>query len=279
MDAFRWILLAVGVAVVIAVYLLGRSRRRDNAMPPLRSSYDLPAVNVDEDGWVDGVGPVRVVQLRHEDDEEDVKPFSCDSESVEEDETGAPTEEQLSEQPPEPDSRSTRKVQEQEVTQPDLVSSTVTEAETQADSNEQVNEDAVVVIYVVAPRGSELKGEQILSATYATRLQYGEMNIFHRKDDEGNTEFSMANVKEPGWFDDTQMNSMTTRGVSLFTQLDMCKDPVRVLDDMLLCAYTMAGMLGGQICDQNRQLLNESFTQALRSKAKQFAKNKSTQSA
>jgi cell division protein ZipA len=285
MDAFRWILLGIGIAVVVAVYFWGRARRRDSAMPPLKSAYNLPSVTIDDDGWVDGVGPVRVVQLSHA--EEDVKPFSCDSVSLDEDnaessitqaETQAETQAGVVHDTPVAKNETGQAPAEAEVTGEAPAPAEAVEQKQPA-STEQIDQDAVVVMYVIAPRCSEMKGEQILSATYATRLQYGEMKIFHRKDDQGNTEFSMANMKEPGWFDEANMNTMTTRGISLFIQLDLCRNPVKALDDMLLCAYTMAGMLGAQICDQNRQLLNESITQELRSKAKQFAKNKTRQPA
>ena len=49
------------------------------------------------------------------------------------------------------------------------------------DDSQPVSVDDVVALYLVAERGSELKGEHILSATYAAQLEYGEMNIFHHR--------------------------------------------------------------------------------------------------
>ena len=47
-----------------------------------------------------------------------------------------------------------------------------------------------------------------------------------------------------------------------------------VLDDMLICAHNMAGLLDLRICDHNRQLLNESMAAAIRQKAKHVAERK-----
>ena len=134
--------------------------------------------------------------------------------------------------------------------------------------------DDVIALYVVAQHGQQLKGEQVQSASIASQLEYGHMKIFHRLDERGEIVFSMSNMVEPGWFDYDNMHTMTTRGVSLFIQLRLCEDPVKALDDMLLCAHSLASMLGAQLCDQNRQLLNETYTKALRAKARRIADEK-----
>ncbi|MDH5484872.1 MAG: cell division protein ZipA [Gammaproteobacteria bacterium] len=282
MDAFRWILLAIGIAVVVAVYFWGRSRRREIDIPPLKSSRDLPSVKLDDDGWVDGVGPVRVVQRSSV--EAPVTSFSCDSDSLDDDVEDTALDTVQQQQAASTETETITPVEQPPVVDGATDVTTSTEAVEPAATPEITDEEPayendVVVLYIVAPRGSELKGEQILSSTCVTRLQYGEMKIFHRKDEAGDTEFSMANMMEPGWFDSENMHLMTTRGVSLFMQLGLCKNPVKSLDEMLLCAHTMSGMLGAQICDQNRQLLNETYTRALRAKASHFAGQKSCQSA
>jgi cell division protein ZipA len=266
MDDFRWILLAIGIAFVIAIYLWSRSRKNNTEFSSYQHTNDAPSFSATEDNneWVDGVGPVRVVKSFDADEmdsfnagdsapaqpqptlqKEDVKPVV-----VNQAQTSAPvenTQEQVVEKKPEPE-----------------------QPRSETNEPEKPSVDDVVVLYLVAAHGTELKGEQILSATYATQLQYGDMKIFHRKDANDKTLFSMTNMMEPGWFEFDKMHEMKTRGISLFVQLSLCSDPVKTLDDMLVCAHTLSSMLSAQLCDQNRQKLNESFTTALREKAKRF---------
>jgi cell division protein ZipA len=267
MEELRWILLGVGIVIVVAVYFWGRTRKRETNYSSYVASDEVPSFSASDEsdnGWRDGVGPVRVVQGFND---EEIDSFNID-ESI--DVTGSDTE-----------SRSVNLNEEQDAVEPDVIDQ-VSSSSIQPESvqEEVVSEEKpksavndVVALYLVAQRGSELKGEQILSSTFATQLEYGQMNIFHRKNSNGEILFSMSNMMEPGSFDIDHMHEMTTRGMSLFIQLSLCDDPVKALDDMLICAHSLASMLGAQLCDQNRQLLNESFTKALREKAKGFANN------
>lgn len=273
MDNLRWILLGVGIVLVIVVYLWGRSRKKGYDYSPLDAANDVPSFSAkDQEGdWVDGVGPVRVV-TREEKLDEVVQHIDKANLTVETDEVDDGVD----------------KVQEENV-------EVVAEVEDQVDTTEDYEQDLVeedeepeqepvaqpqdksttisdvISLYVVADRSNELKGEQILSATFAAKLEYGDMNIFHRLDANDNILFSMANMMEPGWFDYDKMHNIKTRGITLFTQLKLCDDPVHAVDEMLICAHTIATMLGAQLCDQNRQLLNEAMAKSLREKAKYFA--------
>ncbi len=258
MDYLRWILLAVGIVIIVAVYFWGRSRKTNRDPSPLSAANDVPSFSAKESTseWVDGVGPVRVVSS---DDVADVVPdikskIDVDSEdSIEQDEHDSEEviAETIEENTEEPESEET--------------------ISNQDEVEDSVAGDDVVSLFVVADRGQELKGEQILSASFATKLEYGDMNIFHRKDEQGKIMFSMADMMEPGWFEFDKMHELRTRGITLFTQLKLCADPVSSLDEMLVCAHSLATMLNGQLCDQNRQLLNEVMAKSLREKAKYFA--------
>ena len=133
-----------------------------------------------------------------------------------------------------------------------------------------IGADDVIVLYIVADRGEELKGEKILGASIATQLEFGDMNIFHRLDGNHKILFSMANMMEPGTFDYENMNELKTRGVSLFIQLSLCDDAVEALDEMLICAHALASMLNARMCDAERCLLNETVVRALREKARYY---------
>jgi len=260
MEELRWILLGVGIVIVIVVYFWGRTRKREADYSSYVDNEAVPSFSATEesdDGWRDGVGPVRIVQSF---DDEEIDSFNID--------------ESLQADDPEVVDDSYDNNNDASVVEVDIEPTPQVKDETITEEKPEISVDDVVALYLVAQRGSELKGEQILSATFATQLEHGQMNIFHRKDANGKTLFSMTNMMEPGSFDIDRMHEMTTRGIGLFIQLSLCDDPVKALDDMLICAHSLASMLNAQLCDQNRQLLNESFTKALREKAKGFAAHK-----
>ncbi|MDH5767098.1 MAG: cell division protein ZipA C-terminal FtsZ-binding domain-containing protein, partial [Gammaproteobacteria bacterium] len=144
-----------------------------------------------------------------------------------------------------------------------------TSSEKSSQTVQSVND--VISVFLVVAKDRVIKGEHIYSACLGNNLQYGDMKIFHRLASDGEIMFSLSDMRKPGWFDIDQINSHITRGVSLFTQLSMVSDPVKTVDDMLLCAHKMAGLLGAQLCGQDRMLLNESSVKLMREKAKGFA--------
>lgn len=255
MDGLRWILLGIAVVFVVGLYFWSRNRKKGSEFSSGGTTTDVHSFSAQEDknGWVDGVGPVRVVS---QNDEEPLESFHINDDEQHSNYSGT----QFKESP----IPQTQKAPEE--SEP-------------VRASDSIATDDVVALYLVAQRGDELKGEQILSATYATQLEYGDMKIFHRKDNNQKIVFSMANMMEPGWFEFDKMHEIRTRGISLFMQLGLCDNPVKALDDMLVCAHSLSSMLNTQLCDANRQLLNESYANALREKAKNFARIKQEQSA
>ena len=62
MESLRWILLAAGIAFVIVIYILGRSRRRRNHSMVDELEDDLPEFSAHSLDDVDeGVGQVRII--------------------------------------------------------------------------------------------------------------------------------------------------------------------------------------------------------------------------
>ena len=314
MEYLRWILLVVAVIVVLLVYLRSRARRNFSNQSPLDAANEVPSFSAEdqEDSWVDGVGPVRVVNR-----DEDVAPVSLSAKNAFDDAQidtpqSVPEAEAESRQPeppiPEPSQsaaafwndedveisevRSARpqpQAEQPESAPPsddetaaaaeqhaavDSQQSPQTHHQSDTASRQSVTEDDVIVLYIVADRNHEMKGEQVLSASIAAQLEFGEMNIFHRLDGNGKIMFSMASVSEPGYFDIEHMHEMKTRGLSLFIQLGLCDDPVHALDEMLLAAHTLATMLNGKMCDASRQLLNETVARGLREKARYYRDKK-----
>ncbi|TNF37732.1 MAG: hypothetical protein EP315_02185 [Gammaproteobacteria bacterium] len=268
MDYLRWILLAIAIIVVIAIYLWSRSRNKSwQSSSPLDAANDVPSFGAQDDAaWQDGVGPVRVVGDNNVDDvlgELKAEKRNTLAEKHRQKQKAAEAAKQAAREQV-PASPALPVEPRQSIEQP--VAEEIPEVE-----EETAEDDDLIVIYLIADNKEQLKGEQILSAAVASRLEHGDMKIFHRKDEHGEIQFSMADMKLPGWFDYDNMHKLRTRGVSFFMQAGLCSNPIRALDDMLLCAHSMASMLGARLCDQNKHLLNETVARSLREKAKAFS--------
>lgn len=132
----------------------------------------------------------------------------------------------------------------------------VEEAGTASDNAEQPSE--VLILYVLLPEQQEIQGRELLSALTVLGFKYGEMDIFHRhQDNAGNGEvlFSLANMFNPGTFDIDNMDKLATRGLSLFMTLPGPGEALSNFNVMHNAAKKLAEEFGGQVLDGQRSVL------------------------
>ena len=94
-------------------------------------------------------------------------------------------------------------------------------------------EPQVIVLSVVMPEGQAMSGAALLPTLLTLGLKYGEMNIFHRHQDNagnGKVTFSLANMMNPGTFDLDDIENFSTQGITLFMTLPNTGDAFEVLD-------------------------------------------------
>jgi len=232
MEYLRWILLLAGIVFIAVLYFMGRQRRRnDTYSDGSEFEDDLPNISARElDDLDEGVGKVRVVTRFDDDDVLD----DISAETV-------------AKQPSEPQKKSPQQTTEKSSARP----------------------DDLVTLYLLA-KNELLSGDMINSAAYANGLTFGEMNIFHRLDENEKPLYSLANMMEPGNFDAKNIHKLKTRGLVLFIQLSHLRYPVDALHDMLRCAYRMADMIEARLCNHKRQPLTEQDANAYRALAAKF---------
>ncbi|WP_044555801.1 cell division protein ZipA [Shewanella piezotolerans] len=122
----------------------------------------------------------------------------------------------------------------------------------------------VLVLHVVAKEGEELNGAELLPCLLTLNFKFGDMNIFHRHEDNAGTGkvlFSMANMVKPGVFDPDSMEQFTTQGVVLFMTLPCYGDALRNFSTMLNSAHQIADDLNGLVLDGGRDEWLESTKQ------------------
>lgn len=125
----------------------------------------------------------------------------------------------------------------------------------------------ILMINVAAKQG-RFSGEAIAEAAAALSLEPGAMNIFHRYEQPGvprRALYSMASMYEPGTFPFDAMTGFSTGGLSLFAQLPGPRDGQIIYDTMLSAARHLAEKLGGELQDETHSVLSRQTIEHVRS--------------
>lgn len=137
----------------------------------------------------------------------------------------------------------------------------------------QADEQLFVALTVMAP-GEPFQGPALLEAVKSAGLHLGQMKIFHYfPDAEGVGEkpwFGVANVLEPGVFEIDSVSELATPGVVFFLQSPETVDAVTAFDRMVETARRFAEDLGGQLCNERREPLEEAQLEQLRERVRNF---------
>lgn len=127
----------------------------------------------------------------------------------------------------------------------------------------------VFMLNVVARSPSGFAGEDILHILLACDLRFGDMNFFHRHEEEagrGPIQFSVANMMEPGVFDIDEMSGMKTPGLVFFVTLPGPENMMQAFDYMLETAQAVARNLDGDVLDESRSVLTRQSLDHCRNK-------------
>jgi cell division protein ZipA len=228
-ESLRWILLGAGFVFVLAIYILGRSRRQRHKSIIDELEEDLPEFSAQNlDDMDEGVGEVRIVadvDLTFNEDDSAIA-ISAEDKQIEE-------------------------LPENEITESD------TSKEKISEKNEKHSD--IVVLYILSKANQLLAGSQINSSVQAMGLTFGEMNIFHFKSDNRSV-FSLANMLEPGSFDPDTIHDLKTSGLTIFMKIQG-DDPLDDLTEMLQRSYQLAGLLDARLCNHKREPLTNYRTQ------------------
>ena len=112
--------------------------------------------------------------------------------------------------------------------------------------------DKVITVRCQTKEGT-MSVEQVILALRAAGLKHGRYDIFHRHAEgtEGEPLFSVANLTEPGSFDLTRASEATTAGITLFMVLPGNGDAVERFDTMTRTARELASELEAELYDES----------------------------
>ena len=283
MENLRWILIFAGVAILVLLWVSGRSARRDSAASrdaddPLlaRDSLDDDFGHIDLDdmarpGTPVGAGarasqagggpfvPAGAAARASEGHAGRDRSYAAEGEHGGGEHAGEPSQglgaltrkieafgEKLA-----PNRR--RRVLESEV-------------ESRDDPEETAPKpyaSKIVTLHVVAPAGEILPPEALYEMFGRRGYHHGHMDIFHSLHD-GKTVFSVARMVKPGTFDLDDLATFETPGLALILQLPGPVAADTAFEVMLTEAFEIADELGGAVLDGNRSTLSRQTEQHLR---------------
>jgi cell division protein ZipA len=126
-----------------------------------------------------------------------------------------------------------------------------------------------IIVNVLADEG-QFAGDELLNTLTSHGMTHGDMDIFHRLNDQSFSEFSLTNAVEPGTFDLSTLASEPTPGVTLFMRVHELADPIHVYDQMIEVAQAIAGELGGTVRDETRSVVTSQTIEHCRQGIRDF---------
>jgi cell division protein ZipA len=267
MSELRWILLIAGIALIVALYLLGsRNRQRTpvdferpprvdppRPAPPVETSRLEPRMSLGEaDSQLTMDGP---------DDDFVAEPAEPASLSACRDPaSGARPEPPMRPEiaiRPEPGLRA------EPIVRPSAGARDIGTPRDRAEHRDQAPARAelrpaaaarspqkIVAIRVTAAHPSRFDGALLRDVVTAARFTHGRYEIFHRLDSDGRPIMSLASLLEPGTFDPAKMDTAAYPGIAIFTVMPGPLPAARAFDELLDTARAMAHRLGGQLQDE-----------------------------
>ena len=277
MEPLRWILIAVGIVFIVAIYMLGKNRREqvfssrgivdEPHVGDTHMDMDLPEFSANKLDDVDeGVGEVRIISGG--DTNAERRCGNADSGDFEENFSAAEASAYKDDGLDDSGSDSMPN---------DSMSNGSSESFSESFDEAVDNDDEpaspsqpkdIIVVYILPKVDTLLQGAQINSAVQALGLSFGEMNIFHYIN-EGKTIFSLANMLEPGSFNPETIHDLKTSGLTLFMQIKE-GDPMDDLTEMLQRSYQIAGLLEARLCNHKRESLTEQDAENYRAQIREL---------
>lgn len=130
-------------------------------------------------------------------------------------------------------------------------------------------DEKLVSVNVVASSGRRFYGSDLKALFDKHGYAHGLMSLYHCSLD-GNKVFSVANMVKPGTFDESQMRTFETPGITLFMRLPIELDSDVAFDFLIREAKELAEELDGQLRDGNRNPLSEQTIQHMREDMQQY---------
>lgn len=127
-------------------------------------------------------------------------------------------------------------------------------AEAGSRSETPVRPRKILVLHVRAASGEDFAGPELVAALKGEGLRFGQYDAFHYLNERGQSVFTVTNMMEPGSFPADEMENFSTVGITAFMVLPG-PGQVDDLSRMVACCRRLASRLGGEVLDESRSTL------------------------
>ncbi len=268
MENLRWIILALGLTIILLIYLFGKNKdkTRQADLPEIVVADEIPGLMTTED-----VLDEESVKINDDFVASEINHFELDQALVEK--VRASVDDVLPDVMTDGSILKSKIKLEPETYEIELHESDeveVVESKDETDSLAEEYADDLIIMHVQA-KSAYFSGTDLLKVINHQQLKFGDMNIYHAYDDSNGITFSMSNMVEPGHFEPENISEMRTPGVILFMQLSLVQEPNVALNQMINCANTLVTDLDAKVMTAKHQQLTEKDIENFRDKAAYFS--------
>ena len=142
----------------------------------------------------------------------------------------------------------------------------------QAKSEPPQEPDEIIIINLMTEPSAAYGGEELYKVIHELGMRHGDMDIFHycgRHGDE-DSQFRMANLLKPGYFDIHAMDEIRTHALCFFFELLPDQDNMKVYESMLSVINKIRDDLGGELHDENRSVFTIQTSEHCRNRIRDF---------
>ena len=288
----RWALVAVGVVIIIALFLFGnpdkkRKPRASRKRVSTQKARQEPQLNAGEGGEVDGedsglderqtelaIEPLEPMEESSSSDFDDASASNFDSDSSSDFDFGFGSGSGSGFG----DRHEPRFGFDDEKVAPTLEALSGIEQPKPRVSDVPLP-DKIVTLFIKARDNHIITGVELLDVSIKSGLVFGDPGIFHRlSEEDGKPVFSMANLTNPGIFDKNKWNSIEILGVTMFMTLPGPKNALDAWDSMLATSQRLAELLHADLLDDQRQLFSRQRARRIKEELREFERQNAEQS-
>jgi cell division protein ZipA len=248
-STFRWILIVVGIAIVLGIFLFGSpdKKRKPKASRKTRAKRKPRATR--KRSHAKRVRREPAIESTHDeapdlDDEGDARQAELDIDGL------GRREERI-----EPILEAVREIKPKPVAKP--------------------LPDKIVSLFLQARDNHIITGVELLDASLKSGLVFGERDIFHRIHEEDvEPVFSMANLTKPGSFDKDAWNTMEIRGVTMFMTLPGPRNALDAWDAMLATSRRLAELLHADLLDERHRVFTRERSLQIKEEMREYERQK-----
>lgn len=292
MPELRWILIAFGVVLLLAIYVWGRRSAKPADESMLRQRPE-PVLETTHDVADEYETPVDATNTVIEDAEE-VSPASIDAEPA----VSAPRayvradiddpDEPVPDVPASRTDRDRRHVRIEPTLSHESVTAELPAHEAAASEAQprtpapdaptlsmsstppprRIERRKIIALRLATPQ--RVPGAQLRAALESESLVHGKYDVFHRLDEQGTAIFSIASMVEPGTFALDKMDQETYPGITLFAQLPGPVAGMLAFNELIACSRRLHAALGGTLQDERGVPLTVHRIERIRQEIREF---------